>query len=283
MKSEKKIINDEIDLISIFSVIFDNFNILIATFLSSFLIVAVYYFSATSLYQSKSLLEIKNENNSFLPNSLLTGFDSLDTQKSIQAEIEIYKSNDTVQDALSFIKDRTDIPDSFLQLSVNDVRKNLRVETSSQSLIEIRYSSSNQDFTQTLLDLLNKEYIEDRQNYIKQSSTAGINFIQKEIPRIQNLLKEAEDNLNDFKVSTNTSDFIFDTNNRNQKLERLKSRLDEITFKEFELKEFYRETHPIYLTLSEQKKLVESQIAQIEDDLPNIPSNQRTLENFKKS
>ena len=62
----------------------------------------------------------------------------------------------------------------------------------------------------------------------------------------------------------------------------MKSRLDEITFKEFELKEFYRETHPIYLTLSEQKKLVESQIAQIEDDLPNIPSNQRTLENFKR-
>ena len=49
---------------------------------------------------------------------------------------------------------------------------------------------------------------------------------------------------------------IFDTNTRNLKLERLKNRVNEIAFKELELKEFYKENHPIYLTLSEQKKLV---------------------------
>ena len=67
------------------------------------------------------------------------------------------------------------------------------------------------------------------------------------------MLKEAEEDLNNFKISTNTTDVIFDTNNQNVKLQRLKDRIDEITFKELELKEFYRENHPIYLTLSEQK------------------------------
>ena len=75
---------------------------------------------------------------------------------------------------------------------------------------------------------------------------------------------------------------IFDTNTRNLKLERLKNRVNEIAFKELELKEFYKENHPIYLTLSEQKKLVLSQIDEIEADLPNIPSTQRRLENFKR-
>ena len=72
------------------------------------------------------------------------------------------------------------------------------------------------------------------------------------------------------------------SNNRNVKLERLKDRLDEITFKELELKEFYKENHPIYLSLTEQKKLLTSQLNQIEKDLPNIPSTERTLENFKR-
>ena len=67
------------------------------------------------------------------------------------------------------------------------------------------------------------------------------------------MLKEAEENLNSFKLSTNTSDVIFDTNTRNFKLEELKNRFNEIIFKELELKEFYKENHPIYLTLTEQK------------------------------
>ena len=96
------------------------------------------------------------------------------------------------------------------------------------------------------------------------------------------MLKEAEENLNSFKLSTNTSDVIFDTNTRNFKLEELKNRFNEIIFKELELKEFYKENHPIYLTLTEQKNLVLNQISEIEDDLPNIPNTQRALENFKR-
>ena len=65
-------------------------------------------------------------------------------------------------------------------------------------------------------------------------------------------------------------------------MDQLKDRVNEIEFKELELKEFYKENHPIYLTLSEQKKLVLSQINEIEADLPNIPSTQRQLENFKR-
>ena len=62
----------------------------------------------------------------------------------------------------------------------------------------------------------------------------------------------------------------------------MRNRVDEISLKELELKEFYKENHPIYLTLSEQKKLVLSQIEGIEADLPNIPTTQRALENFKR-
>ena len=75
---------------------------------------------------------------------------------------------------------------------------------------------------------------------------------------------------------------IFDSSTRNKKLDRLKNRINEIEFKELELKEFYKENHPIYLTLSQQKNLVLSQIDEIEKDLPNVPSTQRTLENFKR-
>ena len=282
MKSEQKLINDEIDLISLISVFFDNFNIIFSIFLTSVLSITIFYFSTTSEYSSNALLEIKGNDTSFLPQSLTSGLSiTSSNQESLKAENEIYKSDNTIKDAIEKLKLKNfyefdEIP------TANDVRNNLSIKNSSTSLMEINYVNTNRTLTKDLLDLLNEEFINDRRDFIKQSSSAGRKFIQSEIPRIKELLKKAEDNLNSFKISTNTSDVIFDTNTRILKLEELKSRYNDIVFKELELKEFYKENHPIYLTLSEQKNLVLSQINEIEEDLPNVPSTQRTLENFKR-
>lgn len=287
---EDKFVGDEIDLVSLFAVLFDNLNFLISVFISSIFIILIYYFSATNIFQSSSLLEIKDENSSFLPSSLTRKLEGpvRGPSNSLEAEIEIYKSYETTLDALNNLKKDKKIfedksfTDELTFLTSDDIKSNLFIKAGSQSLIKIDFRSNNRELTRIILDKLNEEFISDRKSYIRQSSTAGKNFIKDEIPRVKNLLKISEDNLNNFKVSTNTSDVIFDTNRRNLNLERLKNRVNEIEFKELELKEFYKENHPIYLTLSEQKKLIVSQIAEIEDDLPNIPSTQRTLENFKR-
>ena len=203
------------------------------------------------------MIEVKSESTSnYLPESLSTGLPSaISSQESLTAEIEIYKSEDTIFDALNLLQDSKIIPEEVIP-SLGDVRNNLVIRNKSKSLLEISYVSENEELSKALLDFLNEEYMKDRRDFVKQSSTAGRNFIQNEIPRIKTLLKEAENNLNDFKISTNTSDVIFNTNTRNLKLDDLRDRFNEIVFKELELKEFYRESHPIYLTLTEQKILL---------------------------
>lgn len=283
MNENKKIVNDEVDLISLMSVVFDNFNLLLSILITSFFVITIYYFSSTSLYSSSSLLEIKSNKSSFLPDSLSTSLNTgPSSEQFLQAEIEIYKSDNTILDALNKLNQLDLFEADEIPPSSGTVRSNLSIESSPGSLIRISFVSQNKELSSLLLNLLNDEFISDRKNFIKQSSSAGREFIKQEIPRIKDLLKIAENNLNSFKVSTNTSDVIFDVDNRNLKLERLKNRVDEIIFKELELKEFYRENHPIYLTLSEQKKLVMSQIDEIEKELPNVPNTQRTLENFKR-
>ncbi len=283
MKSENSLFNDEIDLSTILSILFDNFNLLLSILLTSTLVVSIFYLTSTKLYLSETLLEVKSEKNSFLPSSL-TNFSSSNSEggSSLDAEVAIYKSKETVSDALINLEKSSYFKDLEIPLSVNSIRGSLTVNKSSDALMSVSFVSADKQLSQYLLDLLNEEYIKDRKNFIKQSSTAGRNFVSQEIPRIKLLLEEAEENLNNFKVSTKRSDVIFDSDNRNFKLQELRNRVNEITFKELELKEFYKENHPIYLTLTEQKKLVMTQIKEIESDLPNIPSTQRTLENFKR-
>lgn len=60
MRKEELIIKDEIDLISMFSVILDNFNFLISILFSSLFVICIYYLSATNIYLSETLLDRKS-------------------------------------------------------------------------------------------------------------------------------------------------------------------------------------------------------------------------------
>ena len=269
-------VNDEIDLTSLLSVLLENFNLLISFFLVTIPVLGIYYLTSTEVFKTETLLEIQSQQRSFLPNTLM---DNSSGNKSLNAEIEIYKSNDTIVDALEIMKNDKSFDE---HPSVEQVRGNLSFSNDSKSLITITYFYENPNYSEILLNVLNKEFIKDRVEFKKESSAAGKLFIRSEIPRIKTLLKEAEKNLNDFKLSTNTSDVIFDTNTRNFKLEQLRNRINEVELKELELKEFYRENHPIYVTLTQQKNLILGQIKEIEDQLPNVPATQRNLENFKR-
>ena len=280
MHSGNSLTNDQIDLTSLVSILFDNFNLILSIFLSSFLAITIYFFSAESLYRSSSLLEVKENNSSYFPESFgeVSAFSS---QNELEAEIEIYKSDSTIKDVLVKLRNKdTYEPDELP--STSEVRRNLNIQNTSKSLMKIDFISNNEKLTKELLNFFNTEFIEDRKNFFSESSAAGKKFIQSEIPKLKGLLRESEEKLNNYKISTNVSDVIFDTNTRNFKLEELKNRYNEIIFKELELKEFYKENHPIYLTLTEQKNLVLSQIEEIEEDLPKIPDTQRALENLKR-
>ncbi len=281
MKSET-VFNDEIDISSLLSILFLNLNLLVSIFFSSILVISIYYFSSQNLYESESLLSVRDNKTSLLPDTFQVGSQSsFKDDNPLKAEIEIYRSDNTIKDALNKLYNEN-LYDPEELPSVEFIRKNLEIENTSKSLMQIKLITPDEKLSKELLNLFNEEFVNDRRNFFRESSRAGREFIQTEVPRIKELLKEAEENLNSFKLSTNTSDVIFDTNTRNFKLEELKNRFNEIIFKELELKEFYKENHPIYLTLTEQKNLVLNQISEIEDDLPNIPNTQRALENFKR-
>ena len=223
-------VNDEIDLTSLLAVFLENFNFLLSILLVSIPVLAIYYLTSSEIYRTDSLIEIQNESRSFLPSSL---DDPLGTKNnSLAAEIEIYKSNSTIVDALSRIKNNHNFEE---HPSAEDVRKNLSFSNDNKSLITITFFNGDPEYVVLLLNELTSEFINDRIDFKKKSSAAGKSFIRNEIPRIKDLLKNAEKNLNDFKLSTNASDIIFDTNTRNFKLEQLRNRVNEIEFKELEL------------------------------------------------
>ena len=168
MSKQELIIKDEIDLISIFSVILDNFNLLLSIFISSLFVIFVYYLSASSVYLSEAMLEIKQDSTSFLPKSLLT--QGISKQNDLDAESEIYKSNSTIQDVLETIIKSNNFDIEDIPSSADNVRKNLSVNSDQKSLLTVSYKSTNQELASYMLNLLNYEYIDDRKDFAKEST-----------------------------------------------------------------------------------------------------------------
>ena len=269
-------INDNIDFLSILFVLLSNINFLVSVVIVSFFISSIFYITSPKIYTSSSLIEIQNDSG-FGPNNLVSPLQF--SKKTLEAELEIYKSRGTIQDSITNLENYFE-PDEIP--SVSKIRSNLSTKISGESLIQISFTYDDKNLTPIILDNLTEEFIKDRKEFRKQSSAAARKFISEELPRVRLLLTEAENKLNNFKLSTNSTDIIFDDQTRNTKLKELQDRIDEINFREVELKEFYKSNHPIYMTLSQQKNLVLQKIKDIEKEIPEIPNRQRTIENLKR-
>ena len=271
---------DELDFESLLYVLLENLNLLISVFLVSIFGCFIYFVSSTPLYKSISLIEVQKEE-SFFP-SIGSGLESaFSPSSSLEAEIEIYKSDSTVRDTLDNLENQNFF-DEIEKPSISKIKENLVLKGNRNSLIEISLVFDDKFLLKKILNEMNNEYIKDRKEFKQRSSSLGREFVKNEIPRIKNLLEEAEDRFNKFKLSTNSVGLIFESDNRVEQLNRLQERIREINFKEFELKEFYKENHPIYVTLLKQKNLLKEQVSDIEKDLPNVPDNQRKIENLKR-
>ena len=113
--NEENIINDQIDLSSLLSILLDNFNLLISTFLVGFFLAFIIYITSENIFSSKSLIEIQQEQNMFGTNILRMGNRN---QNSLQAEVAIYKSAYTIDDVVSNLLTNEEIEKDVFHLPV---------------------------------------------------------------------------------------------------------------------------------------------------------------------
>ena len=136
--NEENIVNDQIDLPSLFSILLDNFNLLISSFLAGLLLAFIIYISSENIFSSKSLIEIQQEQNMFGTNIPGMGNRS---QNSLLAEVAIYKSAYTIDDVVKSLENNEEIEQDMIP-SAGAIRSNLNVTSSGNSLITIVFSTS---------------------------------------------------------------------------------------------------------------------------------------------
>ena len=108
----------------------------------------------------------------------------------------------------------------------------------------------------------------------------GIEFIENEIPKLKDQLSSAEIELANYK-SSGGNNLIFNDNSGDS-INSLINEIKAIEFKEIELREFYKESHPIYSTLLKQKSILSKELSELESGAQDLPTEQRKLFNLNQ-
>ncbi len=275
---EKKsnLINDSIDLDTLFVVLMNNLDSLIRVFLVSLAGFTLLFIFEQRVYQSSTLINFETDSNS-LP--ALPGFATFQDagKTNLGGEKEIYKSISTISGA----RDKIIIDNVIEEVPTIEEIINGLSFSDNINLLTVNFKHTNREDTRVILDYINNEFLNDAVETKQLKAKKGIEFINAEIPKITELLTNAEENLTNYKSSSGKY-LIFANEDRGVNLQSLENQIKEIEFKEVELREFYKSTHPIYLTLLEQKNLLQREIEDLEKNIKDIPSEQRTLFNLQQ-
>ena len=264
--------NDELDLDTLFVVFLNRINSLLLIFGFSTIILLIVYSFQERIYQSKALLQFEQNSSAILPSSI-----SDFSQKStlLSAEKEIFKSFSTIDGVKNRLKNSYGI-----DLGTSTISSGISFSDDKRNLLTIFYKSNEKDLTKPVLNSLIEEFISDRIENSRVAAIKGIEFIENEIPKLRDQLNSAEIELANYK-SSGGNNLIFNDNS-GETINSLLNEIKAIEFKEIELREFYKESHPIYSTLLKQKSILSKELSELESGAQDLPTEQRKLFNLNQ-
>ena len=141
-------------------------------------------------------------------------------------------------------------------LSISDVGKDTGILT-------FNFVGTDKDKIQLLLNSVIKNYEHQNKEFEVLSAGRSLEFIDKQLPVTKDSLRQAEDQLNEFRHKNATLDLSLEAQSVMQNLTKIESELTTLDTKEAEISELFTKDHPNYQALSEQKKVLQKAKAEI--------------------
>ena len=258
---------DELKVSELFKIFFYRVNLILYSILVCIFFSLIYILATPKIYISQTTIEFPVNNVSVLEgDKLLKNYSTAGTR-------DFYTSSENIQNAKNIYElDYKKISET------NNLAKNItaRFYGRNKEFLNASVKSKDKMFAQDFLASLNKSYIDK----LQLDSVSAYNFISNEIPKVQEKLSEAEENLAEYKLEK--SDVNFYSAEANFRLiEGIKQQINTLKIREFEIKEFYNIEHPLYQTLLTQIKMLEEEQVNIQQNLNNLTLDELKLNSLE--
>ncbi|ARB45389.1 polysaccharide biosynthesis tyrosine autokinase [Alloalcanivorax xenomutans] len=162
---------------------------------------------------------------------------------------------------------------------INSIRNNLVVgEVGKQTgILNISYTGSNRNRIQAILDAVSQNYVLQNIQRTAEEAEKSLEFLDEQLPEIKGVLTSAEEKLNAYRLESESVDLSLETRSVLERLVSIEAKLNELKIKESEVSARFTREHPAYRTLLQQRRSLETEKAEINKQINELPETQQEI------
>ena len=163
--------------------------------------------------------------------------------------------------------------------TINALKKNLTVaESAKQSgIVALTLTGEDPDKIARVLNAIADNFLE--QNIARQEAqdSRSLAFLQEQLPKIRNELDQAEARLNAYRAQRDSVDLSLEAKSVLDQVVNVENQLNELTFREAEISQLFKRSHPTYRALAEKRQTLERERERLNNRVSAMPSTQQEI------
>ncbi|MEG5381050.1 polysaccharide biosynthesis tyrosine autokinase [Enterobacter hormaechei] len=163
--------------------------------------------------------------------------------------------------------------------TINALKKNLTVaESAKQSgIVALTLTGEDPDKIARVLNAIADNFLE--QNIARQEAqdSRSLAFLQEQLPKIRNELDQAEARLNVYRAHRDSVDLSLEAKSVLDQVVNVENQLNELTFREAEISQLFKRSHPTYRALAEKRQTLERERDRLNNRVSAMPSTQQEI------
>ncbi|MDZ7495270.1 polysaccharide biosynthesis tyrosine autokinase [Klebsiella oxytoca] len=168
---------------------------------------------------------------------------------------------------VSKLKAITDLQNTF---SVVDQGKDT-------GMLTLSLTGDDPELIKNIIDSISNNYL--AQNISRQAAqdAKSLDFLNLQLPKVQNDLNIAEDKLNQYRRQKDSVDLSLEAKSVLEQIVNVENQLNELSFRESEISQLYTKEHPTYKALLEKRKTLQDEKIKLNERVSGMPKTQQEI------
>ncbi|HEF4889637.1 TPA: polysaccharide biosynthesis tyrosine autokinase [Klebsiella oxytoca] len=144
-------------------------------------------------------------------------------------------------------------------------------------MLTLSLTGDDPELIKNIIDSISNNYL--AQNISRQAAqdAKSLDFLNLQLPKVQNDLNIAEDKLNQYRRQKDSVDLSLEAKSVLEQIVNVENQLNELTFRESEISQLYTKEHPTYKALLEKRKTLQDEKIKLNERVSGMPKTQQEI------
>ncbi|TKI05779.1 polysaccharide biosynthesis tyrosine autokinase [Martelella alba] len=163
--------------------------------------------------------------------------------------------------------------------AINNLNKELSVLDAGKDtgVLTLTLTGDDKVKIKNILNSIAFNYLQQNIERKSEEANKSLLFLKSQLPKVRSSLDQAEDRLNKYRQEHDSVDLSLEARSLLEQMVNIENEINQLTIKEAEVSKLYTKKHPSYKTLLDQKKVLEQQKNQLNQQINTMPKTQQEI------